>query len=245
MFEHARQAVAVIVAGRASMLFVILATIILLGFVLALSAYLLVLRAYIRSRSLYRARRTELYQPAIKLVLMEAPYETILEALRPRRWGDEDIVQEVMVNSMRHLQGQSFETLRRVAIELGFVAANLRALGSRHQHRRGHAMERLGFLRARAAVPGILKLLSRETLDMKLVALRSLAAINDPSVLPHIVATSALMPPGLLPRTASLMLEFGPPGRDAVRELLNLRSRDFPAASVPDLLKELTQGWET
>ncbi len=225
------------------MAFVIVATIVLLLIVLAMSAYLLILRARIRLRSRYRAGRAALYRPGIEFVLMEEPYGAVLEALRPRRWGDDDIVQEVMVESMRHLEGEPFETLRRAAGDLGFVADNERRLDSRDRHRRGHAMERLGLLRAKKAVPRIVELLLVEKMDLQLVALRALAAIGDPSVLPHFVAVAGRMPPGLLPRTASIMLEFGAPGRDAVRELMNLRAADFPEASVPDLLKSLAQDW--
>lgn len=243
MLERVLHAVVVVAEGRPSMAFVIVATIVLLMIVLAMSVYLLVLRAWIRLRTRYRAGRAALYRPAIELVLMEEPYEAIREALRPRRWGDGDIVQEVMVESMRHLEGEPFETLCRAARDLGFVADNERGLGSRDRHRRGHAMERLGLLRAHNSVPRIVELLVGERMDMQLVALRALAAIGDPSVLPHFVAVAGRMPPGLLPRTASMMLEFGVPGRDAVRELLNLRAADFPDASVPDLLKALAQDW--
>ncbi|MBI3288375.1 MAG: HEAT repeat domain-containing protein [Elusimicrobia bacterium] len=243
MLDRALWAVGIVAEGRPSMGFVIVTTIVLLGIVLVMSAYLMVLRAYINFRARYRARRGALYAPGIELVLMEEPYEAIRDALRPRRWGDGDIVQEVIVDSMRHLQGAPFELLRRAAVEFGFIGENLRALRSWDRHRRGHAMERLGLLRDRQAVPHILALLSAETLDMKLVALRALAAIGDHETLPHFLAAAERMPPGLLPRTASMMLEFGAPGRDAVRELLNHRSGDFPAASVPDLLRELSQDW--
>lgn len=244
MLDRVIQAVGVVAEGRPSMAFVIVATIVLLWIVLAMSAYLLVLRAWICVRGRYRDRRAALYRPAIELVLEEAPYEAVRDALRPRRWGDADIVQEVIVESIRHLQGEPFEVLRRAARELGFIADNLRALGAWDRHRRGHAMERLGFLRARKAQSRIVELLHAEEMDMKLVALRALAAIGDPGVLTHFVTAASRMPPGLLPRTASMMLEFGAPGRDAVRELLNRRSGDFPVSSVPDILHELAQDWE-
>jgi HEAT repeat protein len=104
-------------------------------------------------------------------------------------------------------------------------------------------MERLGLLRTVEAVPGLVRALAREDLDLKLVAMRALAAIGDPSSLPAILDAAQVMPPGLLPRLASVMLEFGEPGRDAVKELMNRRSADFPQASVPALLKELAQDW--
>lgn len=243
MLARVLNAVGVVAEGRPSMAFVIVATIVLLWLVLAMTAYLLVLRAWIRIRARYRAQRATLYRPAIELVLMEEPYETVLGALRPKRWGDGDVVQEVIVDSMRHLQGEPFEVLLRAARELDFIDDNVRALDSWDFHRRGHAIERLGLLRATGAQPRILKLLETEGMELKLVALRALAAIGDPSILPYFLAVAIRMPPGLLPRTASMMLEFGAPGREAVAELLNRRSADFPSTSVPDLLRQLAQDW--
>lgn len=243
MLERVLNAIGVVAEGRPSMAFVIVSTVVLLWIVLTMSAYLIVLRCWIRLRKDYRERRAALYRPAVELVLMEEPYETVLAALRPRRWGDGDIVQEVIADSMRHLQGYPFTILCRAAAELGFIDDNMRLLRSLDRHRRGHAMERLGLYRAADATPAIVTLLEKEELDMKLVALRALAEIGDPKALPHFVTVARAMPPGLLPRTASLMLEFGAPGRDAVRELMNARAEDFPATSVPDLLKELAQDW--
>lgn len=243
MFERVLNAIGVVAEGRPSMAFVIISTIVLLWIVLTMSAYLIVLRGWIRLRKDYRERRATLYRPAIELVLMEEPYETVVAALRPRRWGDGDIVQEVVVDSMRHLQGEPFDVLCRAAVQLGFIEENMRMMRSLDRHRRGHAMERLGLFRATNATPEIVAILEKEELDMKLVALRALAEIGDATMLPHFVSAARSMPPGLLPRTASLMLEFGSPGRDAVRELMNSRAKDFPETSVPDLLKELAQDW--
>lgn len=243
MLERVLRAVAVVTAGRPSMRFVIVSTFLLLAVVLAMSAYLLVLRAWFSLRGRYRASRARLYQPAIEKVLMEEPYEAVLAALRPRRLGDGEVVQEIVVESMRYLEGAPFETLRRAATELGFVETNMRALDSWDSHRRGHALERLGLLHSAAAIPRMMAVLRDDRLDLKLVALRGLAEIGDPAVLPEFVAAAEKMPPGLLPRTASIMLQFGAPGRDAVRDLLNTRAADFPPASTPDILRQLSQDW--
>lgn len=243
MIGRVSEVVAGVIVGRPSLGFVIVATIALLWLVLAMAAYLVVFRAYHRARREYRSRRLAAYQPAIELVLMEEPHAAVVAALTPRLAGDGDCVQELVTENMRHLSGPPFETLRRASVELGFVDDNLRALRSWDRHRRGHAMERLGLLRCEEAVPGLVRALAREDLDLKLVAMRALAAIGDPAALPPILDAAAALPPGLLPRLASVMLEFGAPGRDAVRELMNRRAADFPQASVPALLKELSQDW--
>lgn len=236
-------ALAVVGEGRPSLRFIVLATVALSVVAMLMALYLIVLRAWLHYRARWRAERAKVYQPAIEMTLMEEPHAKVLEALRPRRPLDADVVQEVMTESMNHLQGAPFEELRVCAVELGFIAANLRALASYDPHRRGTAMERLGLMRAKEAVGPITATLLGESLELKLVGLRALAAIGDERSLDSFLAVAEKVPAGLLPRLASLMLEFGAPGRDAVRELLNRRSKDFPPASVPDLLQELAQDW--
>ena len=243
MGERLLHALLAVAAGRPSIGFVILATLALFALVLAMAAYLVILRVWHRLRHEYRHKRTGLYSPAIEMVLMEEPYEKIREALRPRRWGDADIVQEIITEAMRHLKGPPFDTLRRASLELGFVRDNLEALNSWDRHRRGHAMERLGLLRSPEAVDGIIAILGREPLELKLVAMRALAAIGDARALPHFIDAALGVPPGLLPRLASMILEFGPPGREAVLEIINRRPGAFPTSATRDLLKELAQDW--
>ncbi|MEK7389319.1 MAG: HEAT repeat domain-containing protein [Elusimicrobiota bacterium] len=243
MIEPLRLAILAAIEGRPSMGVVILASIALFFLVLAMAVYLIFLRAWHRLRHDYRRSRAVLYEPAVEMVLMDEPYEKIREALRPRRRGDADIVQEVVTQAMRHLQGPPFETFRRVSLELGFLRDNLEALKSWDRHRRGHAMERLGFLRSSQAVDPLVALMDRESLEMKLVAMRALAAIGDPRALPPLVAAALQVPPGLLPRLTSMILEFGPPGREAVLELINRRPGAFPTSATRDLLRELAQDW--
>lgn len=232
-----------IAEGRPSLVFIIIATAALLAIVAGLTLYLMLLRSWYVLRQAHRTRRRALYQPAIELLLMDEPYEKILQALRPRLWGDDEIVQDVMTEAMQQLEGPPFETLQHAAIELGFLESNLRALSSWDRHRRGHAIERLGLLRCKTAVAPIVAILGREHMGLRLVCLRALAAIGDPVALPQLLETARTMPPGLLARMASLMLEFGAPGRDAVKDLLNTRAEDFPAASIPRLLQELAVDW--
>ena len=211
---------------------------------IALTIYMALFRAYHRLRRQYRESRAALYRPAVELVLMEEPFEAVLAALRPRRPGDADMVQEVMIDAMRHLSGPPFDTLHRAARELGFIDRDIAALSSRRRHRRGRAMDSLGVMRSAAAVPAILRALDEETLELKLVALRALAAIGDVSALPHFVAQSELIPPPLLPRLTSLMFEFGAPGRRAVAEIINRHPRLFPPAAVKDILLQFAADFQ-
>ncbi|MDE2511368.1 MAG: HEAT repeat domain-containing protein, partial [Elusimicrobia bacterium] len=192
----------------------------------------------------YRTSRAALYQPAIELVLMEEPFDAVLRALRPKRLGDTDMIQQVMVDAMRHLSGAPFDTLHRAARELGFINKNISALRSPRRHRRGRAMDLLGVMRATEAVPAIVASLDGELLHQRLVALRALAAIGDPAALPSFVAQGELLPPPLLPRLVSLMFEFGEPGRKAVAEIINRHPRQFPPTFVKDILMQLATDFE-
>lgn len=242
--EHVLHVVWAITEGRFSLRFVVLSSLFLLGAVILLTGYMLAFRAYHRARLHYRAGRAALYRPAIEQVLMEEPLDAVVATLRPRRWGDLDIVQEVMIDSMRHLAGPPFETLKQAADRLGLVEKDIAALRSSNRHRRGRAMDALGVMRSPRAVPALLAALDGESLDLKLVALRALAGIGDPSVLPAFLAEADRLPPTLLPRLISLVLEFNAEGRRAATEIINRRSRSLPPIAIRDILMQLAADFQ-
>jgi hypothetical protein len=223
---------------------VVLSSLFLFWLVVALTAYMILFRLYHRLRSRYRQFRGTRFRPAIEMVLMDEPLEKVVDALRPRWPGDGDIVQDIMLDAMRHLEGPPFDCLREVARILGFVDSNLRALLSANPHRRGRAMDRLGVMRLPEASGRIAAAAVHEDLELRLVALRALASIGDPAVLPSFVEAAEGLPPPLLPRLASLMFEFGAPGRRAVVEIINRHPRLFPAACVKDILMQLASDYE-
>lgn len=243
--EHVLHVVWAITEGQFSLRFIVLSSVFLLGAVILLTAYMIAFRSYHRARRHYRAGRAALYRPAIEQVLMEEPLDAVVATLRPRRWGDLDIVQEVMIESMRHLAGPPFETLKQAAGRLGLVEKDVAALRSPNPHRRGRAMDALGVMRSRLAVPALLAALDREPLDLKLVALRALAAIGDPAVLPAFKAEADRVPPTILPRLISLVFEFGPEGRRAAIEIINRRSSALPPIAIRDILVQLAAEFET
>ena len=203
-----------------------------------LAAYILVLRSYHAVRAAYRERRKAFFRKGVELVLLEEPLEAVVEAFRPRRPFDADISQEVLLDAMRQLQGPPFEALREAASRVGIIERNLRRLRSWDRHARGRAMDALGTMRAEGAVVRILDNLEGEPLDLKLVALRSLAAIKDPATLPYFVKTAHGLPPPMLTRIGSLMLEFGPPAVPHVQRLINMH----PGAFAPRVLEEMLRG---
>jgi hypothetical protein len=242
--EHALHVVLAITEGKFSLRFVIVSSIVLLCAVILLASYMILFRAYHKARSRYRAGRAALYHPAIEQVLMEEPVDAVVATLQPRRWGDLDIVQEVMIDSMRHLEGPPFETLKTAAERLGLIEKDIEALRSPNRHRRGRAMDALGVMRSPLAIPELLASLDREQIDLKLVALRALAAIGDPSVLPAFDAEADRLPPTLLPRLISLVFEFRAVGRRTATAIINRHAKSFPPAAVRDILLELAADFE-
>jgi hypothetical protein len=231
--------------GRLGLEFVVVFSLVLFWSVAALMVYMAFFRAYHRARLAYRGSRAALYQPSIELALMEEPLDVVAAALAPRRVGDADIAQEVAVEAMRHLEGAPYETLRMACFRHGFAARDVEELRSSNRHKRGRALDRLGVLRPPQASEEILSVLAAQPLDLKLVALRSLAAIGDRAVLPRLVEEADRLPPPLLPRMASLLFEFGPAGRSSVVELVNRHPREFPPAAVADILRQLASDFES
>jgi hypothetical protein len=169
---------------------------------------------------------------------MEEPPEKVLATLAPKRWGDGDVVQTVMLDAMRHLEGPPFEALKNAAVKLGFMDRNLALLGARNKLKRGNAMEALGIMRAHEAMVAIIAMLPKQPRDMKLVALRSLALIGDPFSLTYYEREAETLPPTMLPRVASLMLEFGPQAQPFIRKLIKDRPEAFPPRVMRLLLRE-------
>lgn len=224
--------------GRPSLQLLVVASLALMWLVSALFVYILVLRGYYGLRGRYREGRRALYQVHVEKALFDAPAAELAEGFRPRRWGDLDVIEEVLLEHMRHLEGPPFEALRGVAVGLGLLERNLRRLRSAGRHRRGRAMHALGVMRAREGVAGLLEALETETLDLRIVALRALAAVGDPAALPHFITASDRLSPPLRLRLASLMLEFGPPARQAIPQLIARHPGSFPVRVAEAIIAE-------
>ncbi len=224
--------------GHFSLDMIVFTTIVLFWIVAILITYMLLLRSYYYLRARYMASRRKLYEPAIELVLLDEPQEKVLDALAPKRWGDREVILRVILDSMRHLEGPPFDSLQAACFKLGFMDRALKQLSSRNKLRRGRAMEALGIMRAHPAMLAIIMLLPKQPRDMKLVALRSLSLIRDPFALPYYEREAETLPPTMLPRLASLMLEFGPPAQPFIRTLINDRPEAFPPRVMKLLLQE-------
>lgn len=231
-------ALAEALGGRPSLRLVVLASVALSGTALLLSAAMLLLRLWLAARGAWRARRARFFQGGVEKALLEAPDAEVLEAFRPRLPGDAGIVQDEIKEAMRHLRGAPFDALLQAARSLGFVEANLRDLRRPGKSARARAMEALGVMRAQEAVGPLLDSVERESMELRLVALRSLALIGDPSALPAFVKASDRFSPAMLVRLVSLMLEFGAPARPRVAEVIARRPEAFPPRVMRLLLSE-------
>lgn len=224
-------------AGHPSLSFVVLFTVVSAWLAALMFAYMVGFAVLQHALASYRASRRKVFEPAIAMVLGEESLETVVEALRPRRSGDEEAAQAVMLDSMRHLAGPPFELLQAAAERLGFVERNLRKLSSRRRSVRGRAIAALGVMRVRRAVPVLVERLNREPRRLQLAILRALAAIGDPAALPVFAAAADSLPPPMLPRLASLMLEFGPPALPALLPLINRHAGAFPPRALAEVLR--------
>jgi HEAT repeat protein len=209
----------------------------LLALVCLLSAYTLAFKVLQRSWAGYRRKRKKKYQGGIEKALMEASVEEVTRALRPRRIGDGLIVEELLLNFIRQLKGPAFERLQHAAIRLGIVERNLKRLRSPSRFERGRALYALGELRIPEAVEPIARALGRERLDLKLVALRALAAIGDPESIPQFLEAAETLPKAMSVRLASLLLEFGAPGRKGVQTLIARNPGSFPPRVLVEILQ--------
>lgn len=231
-----------IASGRFSIQLLIVSTSLLFLFVVLLGLYMLAFRAYEGARLRRREARAALYRPAVEMVLMEEPLEKVRNALRPRLKTDMPVIQDIIVETMRNLEGPPLEILRQVCEDLGFVDRNLAGLKAFGTRNRAIALESLGVMRAHRAIPAMVETLQREThLDMKLIALRALASTQDAEALPAFIAQSSELPTPLLPRLASLMLAFGAPGRKALSELVERRPDAFPPSVLKDILLQVAE----
>jgi hypothetical protein len=224
---------------RSSLTFVIYLCFILFWAVILLALYVFCLKTYHRLRRDYRDRRKKHFQQGVEAVLMEEPFEDILKAFQPSRPGDLDIIQETILDSQRFITGPPFDVLRKVAHRLGIIERNLSSLRSLDRHKRAHAVESLGVMKATQAIVPLLEMLKTETNDVKLVALRALATIRDPRALPYFHHTAKSLPPPLLPRVASIMLEFGPIAHPHLYKLVDEHRSVFPPLMLEELLREL------
>jgi hypothetical protein len=224
---------------RSSLMLVIYLCFILFWAVVLLGIFVFALKMYYRMRRAYREKRKKHFQQGIELVLMEEPFDAIMKAFAPQRPGDLDIIQEVILDSMRFITGPPFETLKKVAHRRGIIDRNLSNLTSFDRHKRAHAVETLGVMQATQAIIPLLEMLSTETNDIKLVALRSLAIIKDPRALPYFHHAAKNLPPPLLPRLASIMLEFGPAAHPHLHKLVTAHRSVFPPLMLSELLRDL------
>lgn len=212
--------------------------------VLALFAAVLAFEAISRARARYRDSRRKAYEDALLGALAGTDPAALAAALAPRRPGDAGVVEESLLAVMRRLRGPQFERLRETALRLGLFERNLRALHSPRRHQRVRAMRALGVLRAKQAVAPLLAGFEAESLELKRVALKTLADIGDPTAVPHFVAAAYALPRVEVVPLAAMLLRFGPPGRRGVQTLVARFPASFPPRVMMEVLRQAAAGPE-
>jgi len=184
----------------------------------------------------YLLRRRAFFFPAIEALVMEED-GGLAERLRPGRWGDAAIVEEMLVELFAMVEGPLRERVSRLGEEIGLVHRHLKRLVSPRSHARAEAMERLGLLRSRRAVPSLLAALESEAPGLRVVAARALGRIQDPTALPGLLKALSGLPGSLGNPVAQALGSFG---EKAVPSLLaEMESRETLRARVAMILGEV------
>lgn len=148
---------------------------------LALTAFIIAYRGVGRLMRSRLWRRRDLYQGAVDRLLAGLPVDA--EEVRLLRPGDAPVLEGMLLPPLAFLRGPLQEAVTRAAEDAGLVDLRLAALSRRGPHARAEAMEKLGRLRSRKAVPALIARLALEEPAIRHVAIRALGRIGAPEAL--------------------------------------------------------------
>lgn len=148
---------------------------------LALTAFIVVYRGASRFLSSGFQRRRALYQEAVDRLL--AGQDVAPDDIRLRRDSDAPVLEAMLLQLLVFLRGPLQESVTRAAENAGLVDLRLKNLSRSSRHARAEAMEKLGLLRSRRAVPALLERLAVEPPEIRHVAIRALGRIAAPEAL--------------------------------------------------------------
>ena len=191
---------------------------VLLALCLTLTAAIVVYRAAAHFLQSRLQRRRALYQQAVNGLLDGRPVQA--SELWLRRRGDAIVLEEMLVQLLSFIRGPLQEGITRAAEDAGLVDLRLQALSQRAPHRRAEAMERLGLLRSKKAVPALIERLAVEPPAIRLVAIRALGRIHAPEAL-------------------EALLDELEGADEAALRVLNQALAGYGAECVPALMKRL------
>ncbi len=179
------------------------------GAALALLALLIVSKAARSMVERWRARRRDAFSPALDALIAGEPQAAA--RLRPRLWGDADIVEDMLVRTAAAISGDLRDELARAAADLGLTQRRIRQLRSPRIHVRAFAAERLGLLGGEEAAAPLLDALSRERSGARRALIRALGRLRSPRALPALLRL--LEYDGELPGApvAQALLSYGEP----------------------------------
>jgi HEAT repeat protein len=195
-----------------------------LSLVLGVLTFLVIYKAARALLNRYWSFRRAAYTEALERLISEQP---AFSSLRPRLWGDADVIEELLIETFASVTGSLKESVSRAAVENGLVARRIRQLRRRGMHTRAFAAERLGLLGSGLAAGALAAALPRERYGVQIVIIRALGRIHSPEGLPVLLAvlgtdkgllstsiTQALLSYGEVALPALLSLAENPgPGR--------------------------------
>lgn len=166
---------------------------------------------------------------------------TLVE-LDDRSWR---ALEPVAQSFLGKVTGQAASSLVELFEQRGLAERAMADLRRRGRTRRARAAETLGRLRHQAAVDGLLPLLDDPDPDVRVVAVRALGRIGDPSVAPALLGT--LYGPHAVPPSVVVLAltALGPGARRLIAAGLDSPQPLVRAAAVEALGATGATGWET
>ena len=152
-----------------------------LAFCLALTSFIIIYRAVSRIVNARFARRRMVYQGVVDILLEGGAVPA--DVLRLKEKGDALVLEGMLLELLVFLRGPLQEAVTRAAEDSGLVDLRLQGLARRSPHLRAEAMEKLGLLRSRKAVPALLARLPVEAPAIRHVVIRALGRIAAPEAL--------------------------------------------------------------
>ena len=161
--------------------------------------------------------RRAAYARALDQFISEQPGAAA--ALKPRLWGDADVVEELLIEIFFCVTGALKESVSQTAAEIGLVERRIRQLRSRSLHVRAVAAEKLGLLGSGKAAGALAAALPLEPYGVQIVIIRALGRIHSPEGLPVLLTVLGAEKGLLSTSVVQALLSYGEEAVPAVQSL--------------------------
>jgi HEAT repeat protein len=223
------------------LILLIVGTWILLGVILMLFAAMILYKALLERLAIYKLRRRSAFEQAVWALLADQPPPA--DALQPQRLGDAEVIEDMLIEAMAAVEGPVQFNLIRAAEEAGLVDRRIRHARERRSHAQAEALDRLGRLRSKRAVPLLLELLAGDDALARRMAAGALGRIRDSEALLGLTYALRSAGPSELRAVSQAILSLGAAAAPGL--LLELNVPGPGRARAVDLLGEMrmTAAW--